>query len=1099
MTNKSSQPPHLPLAVDRLREGRPQRLLLLLLAAGTLAGTGCFRATGIQRNPMVAEVIPETGGDRVPGLKAKGGPGDFYLGNDFVQIVVDGTMPGGAATVPLAGAPSGGGIIDAGYLLLDSSFARVSMPGNALHRITPVVNQDPAMEVIFDTITATLVDTLPGLAMTGRLLDPGTRLGTGTSPVAGVTVTQQITVAQLERFFTLTTTVTNTSGAALAIRSIGDCLHQQGGGYHFNIPANFDYQGNALATPLGVQIPQADFSRPLESSVQAPMVGLMNSEPAAATLDSHASLGILPLDADQLLVAADAQDLLTVAGQVKPSFPATLVAGSLPGAPLLADGASLSYRRRLYIVGGQSVAANLPSQATGLFNAMDSDRYITNALYNGLKPHDTGTLTFTLSGTSVRQGPRPTEIRIERDVAATTPPLLSAAPVWQVERVEWFEPNENLASATALAPSQLKVVLPVGVYRMVLTNQDAVQTRTSFDDANPATTGANGITRLGLAGPIWIQKDRNFIVDTADVLCPDDASDAGGNPDKVGVISSSAYSAHYFQTRELDSPVGNLQPLRITLAGVGTADPVLRRQRTLATRFDTEAKAPVAAAGPIPGQYQFRAGNELFGTGFSRLLPAEFVWLPNGHEYTAYASRGPLTQLLQLNLTTYDGQTDTSHLFTVTPQGLPPGWTSFDLPGPSQATTGGYLPCEKLASAMANGVQVVGATELDLQSSASALYTDFMTEFGITDLLTPSMRPPSLSAITRPPAHPCALDPFVVGARSSSLANTGTVTALFTPEATNARMGGAQDSTGWTLADFLTQAQGQFNVLHRPRGPAGLFTLQGAPAGASWWNSAGPVSLQKVNGDFDALELLRGEGLDSADPSAWFAEFKAVRADWFALLDTQTPARFTKALGLSSARYSFDTPVGLARTYLKASQTVQTDPSGVLAALQKGAAVASTGPFLDVSVGAYGPGDLVPGPVQTLPLVVNLWKTDWMPVHWLRVVVNGVATEYDLLANPGLLAQSGSDARMSSGTFQVALPADGKDAWVVVEAGVSVDAPPPAGPYTDAAFDASPLYGSTFIPRWNKIMRGIYPIAVTNPIFVNVTGSGTYTAPAAVQ
>jgi hypothetical protein len=29
---------------------------------------------------------------------------------------------------------------------------------------------------------------------------------------------------------------------------------------------------------------------------------------------------------------------------------------------------------------------------------------------------------------------------------------------------------------------------------------------------------------------------------------------------------------------------------------------------------------------------------------------------------------------------------------------------------------------------------------------------------------------------------------------------------------------------------------------------------------------------------------------------------------------------------------------------------------------------------------------------------------------------------------------------------------------------------------------------------WNKIMKGIYPIAITNPIFVDVNGGG-YTPP----
>ena len=56
----------------------------------------------------------------------------------------------------------------------------------------------------------------------------------------------------------------------------------------------------------------------------------------------------------------------------------------------------------------------------------------------------------------------------------------------------------------------------------------------------------------------------------------------------------------------------------------------------------------------------------------------------------------------------------------------------------------------------------------------------------------------------------------------------------------------------------------------------------------------------------------------------------------------------------------------------------------------------------------------------------------------------------------------------------------GKDAWVVVEAGVALS--------TTGAYRAG--------TPWNKLMKGIYPIAVTNPIFVKANGPGSsYTPP----
>ncbi|MDR3672313.1 MAG: hypothetical protein P4L36_15805 [Holophaga sp.] len=1102
---------HLPQTPARLPAGaaRSNRLLMLVLAGWTLVGTGCFRATGIQRSPMVAEVLPETGGDAVLGLKQKAGAGDFYLGNDFIQVAIDSTVYGDTTRTPLAGATSGGSIVDAGYILLDSSYTRVSIPGNAMNRLTPVVNQDKNMETVFDSYSTSKTADTCTITMTGRILDPNNTLGTGTSPAAGVAVTHKLSITQLQRYITMSTTVTNNTSGPLPIINIGDHLIQQGGGYAFNVPANYDYQGNALATPSdgrptwGVQIPNTvDWSSPVSTSVQASMVGLIDTEIGADTLDSHCSLGILPVDADQLLVASDPQDLLTITKHIKPTFPENLVVGSLPAATSLGAGQSLTYNRRLFIVGGTSVATNIvtglsisvdyPDQGNGLFNLMDTYRYADVSL----RPvQDVGTLTFTLSGMSQRQGPLPTEVRIERNVTATTPPANGVLPAtWALQRVEYLVPNENLVNTTGLAPSTLLVKLPVGVYRMVLLDQTKVQTRTLFENTN-VVTSPDGSNQVGLTGPLWIQKDQNFVVSGQDVLSPDAANDTAGNPNLTGAITSNSYSVHYFLTREANSPAGNLQPLRMTFVGTnGTANPVMPRMRTVATYYDATNKVPQVANGSIPGQYQFRGGNEMFGTGFTRLASTQFAWFANGGSYTAYGTRGPLSDLQSLDFQASDVQTNINHVFTILPWGLPPNWTSFDLPGPSQATTGGYLPAEKAASAMANGVQVVGHTEQDRLVDGYHLFSYFRDEFGSVDL-TPYQLPASLSNMTRPPEMQFGQDPFVVAGRTSTMTGSdashsyGTATALFTPTPTNAALGGAQPNNGWTLADFLTQAQGQFNVVHRPRGPAGLFTEQGSPtvtdgsAFSPWWSKSGTLSFGQTNGGFDALELLRGESFDGssdATATAWLTEFKAVRTDWFNLLNLQSPTFFTKALGLSSATFSADTPVGLARTYLKATPIWGTDLSMVLSALKSGAAVASTGPFLDVNIGTAGPGGLVPGPVQSVTLNIALWKTDWMPVDEIRVVVNGVVVQ---TLNPALstLIQSGSDSRRYTGSITLPLSqlvTTGQDAWVVVEAGVPLA--------------TSGIYAAG--TPWNLTMRGIYPIAVTNPIFVNVKGGG-YTAP----
>jgi hypothetical protein len=371
---------------------------------------------------------------------------------------------------------------------------------------------------------------------------------------------------------------------------------------------------------------------------------------------------------------------------------------------------------------------------------------------------------------------------------------------------------------------------------------------------------------------------------------------------------------------------------------------------------------------------------------------------------------------------------------------------------------------------VAEGVQVVARTEEDLQTDASALRAEFRAEIDIPE-------------VTDAQRAPIGNDPFLVGARSSNLAD-GFTTALFTPVPTADRNGGARPSKGWTLADFITQAEGGFTVIHQPRGPKGLFTLRGFDGTVAlgtgvnaWWTQTGPLSLGKRQGDFDALELIRAEGCDPADPSAWFTEFKAVRADWFAILQQQTPTAFTKALGLSSARFSLDTPVGLARTYLKLGSSIdQNTLNPVLTALRSGSAVASTGPLLDVSINGVGPGGLVPGSTASVTLDIALYRPDWVPVDEVRVVVNGSITP--ILVPMASFTASTTDFRLWTATVTVPMPTTGTDAWVVVEAGVPLST---VGAY---------LPGTP----WTKIMKGIYPIAVTNPIFVDANGGG-YTPP----
>ena len=416
-------------------------------------------------------------------------------------------------------------------------------------------------------------------------------------------------------------------------------------------------------------------------------------------------------------------------------------------------------------------------------------------------------------------------------------------------------------------------------YRVTATN--AVQSNTLYLGTNAADTN-----RPYLATPITPSK--NQIWRLAENLAPERAEivDASGN------VTRHKQMSHNFVVRQAGVlELAGLNPLRITLSALGgIPDPSMKRSRRLAGYYNQVLKGKDIAGANLAA-YQYTAGNQVFGTAFRYSGGAAVVYFAPG-DYLAYGTRGPLSHLDALPVKSFDGQTDVTHAFVTIPPTLPTGWTSFDVPGPTQATTGGLNPGEMLSSALAEGVQAVARTEEDKLTDPSALRAEFRSE--IENL-----------SVTDAQRAPIGSDPFVVGARSSALAD-GFATALFTPTPTGDRNGGARPSKGWTLADFITQAEGTYTIVHRPRGPQGLFTVRGfdpaVPIGTgvnAWWTLTGPVSLGSARATFDALELIRAEGCDPADPSAWFTEFKAVRADWFSLLSQQTPTAFTKGLGLS--------------------------------------------------------------------------------------------------------------------------------------------------------------------------------------------------------
>ena len=1079
---------------------RAYLFLVLFLVSTTVA---CFRASGSPNPVATLAEIPMIGGDRVRGMKASAGPGDFFFQNDYLAISVDGAKFGqafGQFHNPSLGKyfPSGGAILDFSGVKLDSSYSRYLPSDDMIERLGVVINQDPELPLVFSSFTPIVTSDGLTLDMIGKVQDPTQKLPgvirDSLNCLSSVVVSQQIKLGSKSRYLTIVTTITNNGTSTLPVRNISDFLHQGGGGYRIVVPAYGSFSLDSTGNPTtrvsnwGVNIPQSnivngtDFTLPLQTSVRAPYVLFIGSEPSDDTLDQHSSIGILPVTDGQVLVASDSQDSL---GNPRPIFPSRVLIGSKE-ISALSPNSSIKYERRFYITSGSSGdPAILPSETTSIQNLLLSESHTLRGL-------DIGAVQFGTFGTGQRKGYAATEIRFERFTGQTTisgttlktDSALLSDPNWKLERVDWLEGFDTVADesgGTNLSLVYLPLVPDPNIpgsmmpYRVVTKSAQYSNTLIRFSDASDTTTPT--AQRLLRPRSIYATVDNTpFIL--GELLAPERSLLVNSSGEVINAI----VTPHAFTVKEIGTDlVSQYAPATIMFAGLNPSgqmmenlDPKMQRTRTNGAFYDVMGK-DIYLLSSTSGANQFASGNSVFGSAFQTANLSPFVgYFPTG-SYLGIAFRGPLSLPDIKNFMAYNGNDSNSHDFALSPLKMPSGWIAFDLPGPTQKTTGHMTPSEQLSSSLAQGLQVVGRTDVDYFIDAESLYNRFRQQF-----LTPGIDPTSRT--------PIGDSPYIVPSRTGSFAE-GPATGLFTPKVSSTQFGGAVSSSAWTLADFIIQGGHAYTVVHRPRGPQGLFTVNNginpsSPLGVganSWWATTSSLSGGKKTGDFDAIELIRSESFDPLNPTAWWSEFLALRQDWFNLIGKQTPSKFTKGLGLSSALVSIDTQVGSARSYLNIGNAslAQSDLSSVLGALQSGRVVASTGPLVIPAVGSVGPGGLVSTgtPISSVSLDLNVYCPDWVPLDQIRVVLNGIVVSTLTKSN---LTIDINDSRHFTASLSIPMSsvASGKGAWLVVEAGVPLN--------------MSGVYAPNTL--WSKYSKGLYPIAVSNPIFINVSGSG-YTPP----
>lgn len=227
----------------------------------------------------------------------------------------------------------------------------------------------------------------------------------------------------------------------------------------------------------------------------------------------------------------------------------------------------------------------------------------------------------------------------------------------------------------------------------------------------------------------------------------------------------------------------------------------------------------------------------------------------------------------------------------------------------------------------------------------------------------------------------------------------------------------------------------------------GYFTNIGWGAGTDQRTTTLPSA-----GKFDALEVLNAYW-PPLDVIGYLLE------DWFALLDE---GHRVAALGNSDSHSLVQNRVGYPRNWLRLpiDEPSQVTPAMLGEALRNGRVVASSGPFLDMQIGAAKIGDTIMHAGGNVDVDVVVDAPAWIPVDRVRFYVNGAMVRE--------IAISAGTRPLLTTTVQLALPS-GEDSYIVAIA--SADA---------------------FLPA-DVIGRGDWhPIAIANPIYVEGNNDGTW-------
>ncbi|HOX28101.1 MAG TPA: CehA/McbA family metallohydrolase, partial [bacterium] len=245
--------------------------------------------------------------------------------------------------------------------------------------------------------------------------------------------------------------------------------------------------------------------------------------------------------------------------------------------------------------------------------------------------------------------------------------------------------------------------------------------------------------------------------------------------------------------------------------------------------------------------------------------------------------------------------------------------------------------------------------------------------------------------------------------------------------------------------------------LRKTPGPRKIIQMNHPRAGSSGYLSAvgyDPATdkardAENYTTDFDTMEILN---------SAEYEQMALQLKDWYGFLNR---GKRITGVGNSDSHSGLEMDVGYPRNYVRmgTDDPAKIKESELINTIAAGRVVVSAGPFIRFSSGKAGPGDMVSAKKGSVDLDIDVLAPSWMTLDKLTVIANGEEALSLPLPNTGAPLRFSKTARFEPK----------KDTWYVV------------------------------IAEGEKTMFPVYPmfkpIAITNPIFVDVDGNGKYDPP----